>query len=895
MTRRCTAAGLENHKRPPNDGGSRRGTGDKSKPDGSGSKPNVPPEGLKPVVVNVETFFTVLNPRFEAVHVDPDGTLRSGVATGRIWPGVLGFPVSAVRGGPGWLVISSDPAKNTTIVAPRPAVELMTIPEYSTLIAGQVRRFVERDYWVFVTPHARLMQTYRHTTTTQTLRDGATTLMASYPYVDTTDTTEYFFDMAAYQLSRNLRIDVQKLLITKGGDVGMIQDPNLPFYSPTPGSSFEDFGDQFTKVYDYITPDLQEYIPRRDFVIRSARGFGLELPTTLPKFSSLPAWTARPKGLRHSTKFFGFVPGTRIYSGSSPVNMDNALGRLFKAGPYEASLRSSACVTSRRFATQLAMDFGDQWMRRQDLMEGGMYGKDGFMKKDYAPDCPVALSPAPLMFTPEAIDGARSSVVGHMEEMRTRCDRSNWDKLFDSIKTTVGRIYYGLAMVGSMLLWDYFTRSVTAYVTHCKKEARVRYFKGERIYEKNRPSVTKVDIKFKEDEVAKCSPVGTPQKPGRTTADFGAAAIYWSEGCFLLKMLLMGSYEYQTAGRAFHKHQILVKTSDTDLNCAFQMLYDLKESGQGVGSANFSDDLVMVAVRNGVVTMGNGDMSRNDSNQPMSSFLVVESCLEALDKTRAEGLTALALLPYSIYSPDKSTGFVAQFLAPTQGSGHALTTAWNNVSCSSVAVATADLFARSEESLSTCFSAGAFVVGHEVTFEEVACFEGLQLLKRSPFVKLDGSVACAQNIACLLKTFGSVRGDLTAKMCNVSDLRFANMDANAKVNRFCSSVVAGWVHEPSYALLDAFRARFPPSVDTVPLAHRYDDDLSDRVFCIPPSCTDNSTELYDTAFQLRYQIPADELEAAIEAVRCCAVGRFFDLPAFRKIMHVDYAFPLYPG
>jgi hypothetical protein len=303
----------------------------------------------------------------------------------------------------------------------------------------------------------------------------------------------------------------------------------------------------------------------------------------------------------------------------------------------------------------------------------------------------------------------------------------------------------------------------------------------------------------------------------------------------------------------------------------------------------YSDDMAFMFRRGLFTFKGDIDIASCDAGNTFSIFGVLFYVIDALGfGALIQNNFRVLRQPIVIENPLNKLARVYEFLKVRpvhlfQGSGCPETTMVNDLASYTIGVATAVRIAHHLQAglpiedldfPSAIFEAAA-EVGHMVTVKECSCMEETTFLKHSPMMSEQGHYVNVLNLGAILRSLGSYLGDLEAKSLNITTSAFRRLSAEARVELYIGSVVAGHVHEPASLIMDALRARFPAKSA---LKTRYFQSTHDRShYSIPLE-----------SFQRRYGGTDAEWHTLAEQIQALRFGEIRFAPIWDTIMAVDY-------
>jgi hypothetical protein len=455
--------------------------------------------------------------------------------------------------------------------------------------------------------------------------------------------------------------------------------------------------------------------------------------------------------------------------------------------------------------------------------------------------------------------------------------------------------YVALDVAHNAARWAYYTtflsftttlapllpRSLTAEIPHAARNLRRRYVQGSLLSGVDDLMVRRCEAGLKR-EISKSG-----QKPSRLFVKYDAGAMYANEIPDFVKVLLDGAHHY-TINRVNVTIFIMSKPKNHNLSTLFTKLIESVTGSNELYFLIYSDDSVMCGNVQGCQIAANLDVSSNDSSQDYPAFFATYVAMSIFDEPRARGLVEQCLLPIRVANPHNSRSHVdLKFEGPFEGSGTTLTTILNHFGSFCIASCIAEVLTsrpiHTEEDVSRCVEYGASLCGHTVTYE--SCFrlggfvpEKIQFLKYSPVHSSSGWQA-VQNVGCMLRSLGSVEGDMLANQLGIPPGTFSSLSHDERMNRYTSAVVRGYVHQPNTPVLSALRERFQSDQE---IEIRKDSVLDIEGY-IP-----NVSEVCVNSWMRRYELEDWEVSQMVESILNVRVGQTYALSGFAKIYHVDY-------
>lgn len=371
--------------------------------------------------------------------------------------------------------------------------------------------------------------------------------------------------------------------------------------------------------------------------------------------------------------------------------------------------------------------------------------------------------------------------------------------------------------------WDYYAgfcnyleyletdvgRLTNADIDHVKKALRWAYVTNVVFHHDDDIMVERLNGAVKR-ELAKYG------KVPRIYVSYQAGCMYANEIPELVKVALDAPFHYR-AGElvpdlAVRIH-IMAKPKDDSLSVCFSQLMEATLMEDTLVVVIYSDDSVYAGRVRGVSFGFNVDISSCDASNNSLVFALAGTCLAGFSKRRACGLLKQCMLPITIRNPNNpSEKLVVDFHSAFEGSGTVLTTVLNHVASYLIAVGVA-IQLSSGLAPEPAIEAGAAMVGHKVTCESwcddgAPVFEKIQFLKHSPVLSTTGEWVPTLNFGCVLRSLGSIEGDLEPKHFGVTPSEFRAIPIQDRMDRFLGGVIKGLVHEPESRVMCALRSRF---------------------------------------------------------------------------------------
>jgi len=664
-------------------------------------------------------------------------------------------------------------------------------------------------------------------------------------------TNVYYYNYCCYQLSVSDEPRVRRMN-------GLVTTDECRQFLP------QDVEEMLTREWDgkmYTVPHEEcslgfswasTLVPRGDdlerhSLLRSDMSFGGLVGCHISENEDSDAWGlpefdgARSSKDGYRTAFFqvhGDGQPPFVQYGRTRGNLLSGLKRVMARRPIAEKWYRSM---SRRLARRVA-DFSET-SRFFHPIQGRMLANRSkrFMQKFYS-------SPSVWMDDADVrayADGAYNlDVVGTPDENELKCPLPNYldddveDRMMAFTSNAMQKLVYatGRTLVQKVVdcglnasHWLYYrgfellltlgasmwSREFAARMPHVKRELRKAYVMGIKRHDDRDALVYRLNGAVKA-ELAKYG------KAPRLFVNYDAGCMYASELPEFVKVCLNGEHALSHRG-AFARIHIFAKPKSEVLVQAFRDLICAAGLDNYMYALIFSDDVVYAGrMKNRLGVMKsfcfNGDIASNDSSQDAAAFLSTFLLLSRFHEKRAEVLVEQCMKPMVFRNPDNpEQSFTVKCDVPFEGSGTTLTTILNHVASFLISCNFFWLLAEGWGSVEDCYVAGAAYVGHNVTMDtcmvgEQVVAEKIQFLKRSPILGTrDGVVDYypVKNYGCILRSLGTLDGDLQPSQLGLSQREFWHLPAQVKMELFVGGVVGGDCNEPQSRLMNAFRERFP--------------------------------------------------------------------------------------
>jgi hypothetical protein len=419
-----------------------------------------------------------------------------------------------------------------------------------------------------------------------------------------------------------------------------------------------------------------------------------------------------------------------------------------------------------------------------------------------------------------------------------------------------------------------YSRWANGNIPHVKRKLRRLYVRFSGLGDTDIIMVQKLEAKVKR-ELAK------PRKAPRLYVGYEAGAMYANELPEFVKVALQPPICISENGHFFTIYCV-TKPRIKELDDIFDTI------AKGLDINNhiiciYSDDSVWAGNNGGKLYAHNCDISSCDSSVKSSGFFLSGLAMSGFDHERAIGLILQCKLPIrlrSIGDPSKCIKIqrvVDGVVTPIEGSGTVMTTLNNfmiMLMCSIMYIhggvyGTVDSI--SEAGIRTGLNL-------DISADYSSTPEKLQFLKYSPLMCQDGKYHMVRNLGPIFRSFGKVDGDLSPSQLAMTPEQFALTPWTLRMNLFLSSVVKGYVHEPSCRIMDAFRARF-----TEPTA------LVVESSCIVELQSRDLLIVDEDSLAARYDLSLQELQDLASSIESIQLGDIVVSETLGRIYNVDYS------
>lgn len=192
-----------------------------------------------------------------------------------------------------------------------------------------------------------------------------------------------------------------------------------------------------------------------------------------------------------------------------------------------------------------------------------------------------------------------------------------------------------------------------------------------------------------------------------------------------------------------------------------------------------------------------------------------------------------------------------------------------------------------EQVIAQSIAVAARSVGGISTVEIGTKPQSATFLKRFIVDSISGKECYITCLGTIFRGWLTHTGEFEAKMFGVSESEFRSWNHSQKWDRYARGIVAGLKNEPSSLIIDALRARYPPSSELF-YSNR---DLAYKQECVA-NMRDNSAEYVGLSeFEARYGGSSDEWEGLARAISQETLGvAYLRLPIINRLLAVDYGF-----
>lgn len=455
-------------------------------------------------------------------------------------------------------------------------------------------------------------------------------------------------------------------------------------------------------------------------------------------------------------------------------------------------------------------------------------------------------------------------------------------------------------LFGVALKWDL----TSIFKPIVKSALYQRFFMGQRYHTYGE------DLEVRPGEVSFKKEWAKPGKHGRLFVSYGPSILtngwFYSvvKKSFCQPFERLGVFEDSVVRRRLRKLNPIARAIPTqsEYSLDHHPVYALDEAvapmsnpKHGLTARTFSDDMMLVwhDAISGMTLRFDVDISGCDAGNTSAPFYLLADWAIFMGSDREKVFRTYKRLTseLTVINPSQpSEKLVIKPKTIFEGSGCPETTAVNNVAATLIVFAIYSMILRhidkwrdaeaSEAWRTQLLKAAAMYVGHQITVDFRASRQKQQFLKYSPLQATCGTWVQARNLGAILRSLGSVDGDLDPKMLGLNATEFQTMSLSEKAERFASGVVAGLKNEPDHVVIRALRARFNRPAPAIFDPHKTLKIDRSR-FEIPTS------ELV-----ARYGGTEDSFEELARAIRDIRFGVVMKVPIVSAIMEVDYGLPI---
>lgn len=602
-------------------------------------------------------------------------------------------------------------------------------------------------------------------------------------------------------------------------------------------------------------------------------------PDLVPAFNTL----VRPLGLqpKWTTKVFYDIHGNTpflVYD-NTPNNMLLATKRLVARRPLEDLYN----LYSTTLVAYLARDTSLQWYKHHQLTTNKLVK---LLHID------TTLAPVNESFCRFFSDKIR--------QLLSNVNRSTIGRWVDNFNTGCHWTYYKGFDAYLEVMAPYFSREYNANIPHVKQKLRQSYIMGELLHEDENNMVKRLNACVKR-EFAK------PGKVPRLFVTYEAGCMYANELPEWIKICLDGLHVYTHAGVTLMQFIVGKPRRDT-LTEVFDMILSSLDTRDTIFHLVYSDDSVISGNVKGQPFCFCVDISMCDAGQHELIFFITGLAMGNFHTDRAVGLVSQCTQPITLSNPWAKGETITLKFNQFEGSGSVLTTILNHFGNSAGGMALLYLVSNlsgstSRREIQQLIHQAYCMIGHKVTVEDTFVddsfvFEKVQFLKHSPILTTCGKYIPVINYGCVFRSLGKVEDCLDHIKLGVTPSQYALMSYSEMMDRFWSSVVKGFIHQPQSVIFDALRDRFNVEVPAIAsgsvltkiLDLSYDEKILRYEFGEPAGFfLDCSHYTLDTeSLCKRYDCTCDDLTALASMITALALGRSQLSIAVDCFYKVDY-------
>lgn len=290
----------------------------------------------------------------------------------------------------------------------------------------------------------------------------------------------------------------------------------------------------------------------------------------------------------------------------------------------------------------------------------------------------------------------------------------------------------------------------------------------------------------------------------------------------------------------------------------------------------FSDD-ACYAVRNpdGTISRYNLDISKCDASHGPAVFQACRDLTPNEANVDMQILIDQCKMPIRVYDlAGKKTFVQLRPFDPTLYSGSTITTVVNNTANLSIAIAIAELQARTPKQIIEAAESAGYIY----TIDECTEFEDMQFLKHSPALDTDGAWRPLLNVGVLLRLSGRCKGDLPGRG-----------PIKERAQAFQAGLLQGVYPYTSFPLIDNMKKSAKPTSNAKLLkavTQYHDRELQYKV------TKEKRETRYFTqqAVYKRYRLTQSEMDVLDDRLGGAAYSTFHSSDGSSKVLETDYGY-----
>lgn len=793
-----------------------------------------------------------------------------------------GSIIKVAAHGFGWYAIAEDEQKNSQLFLVEPCTQVLTLEAFTSFTNGKLISRTKTSYSVITPIFAELKKKFPSSVRDIHLEKAVSAFAYTHPAPHgeaIQSTCDYFLELLSLRVS---------VMLERGHVENIVTNPLSPPIITSPLTSTMLKGLRFYDSRFPVTiPDVVleqteiDYLTRDDFTVVHKDKYGY-------KTDQFESFENNLNGTRHTT-LYGKLSYKEV-SVYADCNSNQIAGayRIIGAKEVDENLPNTTLDSKLLRQNSLAMMRNVLLYRRDcDYVERDCFNKvcrvilgnrtlgeltpiPATRRGDTDVDFGAPLLP-PTSESNSLAEAAGQFLRGPLQDYIARCGPTTVQYYTDSLINAKLWVYHSVWEATLGVMGPFVTRELAANIAHLKKAQRIRYVAGEPLHTDENMIAGNISIQTKR-EVAKAF------KRPRLFASYGKLSMYASQIPEYMKIGINGYHYLELNGYTCVIH-ILSKPKADTINEIFPELIAAQTTHNHVHIVIFSDDSCAAGRIDGLPFACNLDIASNDSHQDGATFLTTYLCMANFCPRAALGLIKQCSNPLRMYNVGGEGYNEIKFEGVFEGSGSVLTTVLNHTGSFINCVLGFFMLANGVSS-KTAFQCGAALNGHELTVDWCERVEDFQFLKRFPVAIGDNKFIAAMGLGAILRRFGLVDQDLTATRIGVTQAKFGSMSHDEIFDRYQSSIIMGWKHEPSNPILDALRKRYS-SAGVCEVKH-------DSNIYIFSEDTDNSQHDSTEACRLRYGITSEEEAEIVEAITTMRVGFWYDLEGVNKILRKDY-------